>query len=230
MTKERVSKSNIKKDEELRKLIQMYRECDKSVLKNVLFDKINKNTYYLTESVINIFFTQLNDLSNDLTKDEIVHIANIALHKSIEGFNIDSDVMFTTYYYKALKNDLLQELKKLYKHKKDKTNQCMATYSLFNKSCEIDEVKVETSLISDLLKECFDKLKFNSERVKNVYKEYTRLFSEDKTEKSTRCLAKQFDISQQAVSKIIVRYNRELKKIIEESLTDNQVKDILGTF
>lgn len=230
MTKERVSKSNIKKDEELRKLIQMYRECDKSVLKNVLFDKINKNTYYLTESVINIFFTQLNDLSNDLTKDEIVHIANIALHKSIEGFNIDSDVMFTTYYYKALKNDLLQELKKLYKHKKDKTNQCMATYSLFNKSCEIDEVKVETSLISDLLKECFDKLKFNSERVKNVYKEYTRLFSEDKTEKSTRCLAKQFDISQQAVSKIIVRYNRELKKIIEESLTDNQIKDILGTF
>ena len=138
--------------------------------------------------------------------------------------------MFTTYYYKALKNDLLQELKKLYKHKKDKTNQCMATYSLFNKSCEIDEVKVETSLISDLLKECFDKLKFNSERVKNVYKEYTRLFSEDKTEKSTRCLAKQFDISQQAVSKIIVRYNRELKKIIEESLTDNQIKDILGTF
>ena len=230
MTKERVSKSNIKKDEELRKLIQMYRECDKSVLKNVLFDKINKNTYYLTESVINIFFTQLNDLSNDLTKDEIVHIANIALHKSIEGFNIDSDVMFTTYYYKALKNDLLQELKKLYKHKKDKTNQCMATYSLFNKSCEIDEVKVETSLISDLLKECFDQLKFNSERVKNVYKEYTRLFSEDKTEKSTRCLAKQFDISQQAVSKIIVRYNRELKKIIEESLTDNQIKDILGTF
>ena len=230
MTKERVSKSNIKKDEELRKLIQMYRECDKSVLKNVLFDKINKNTYYLTESVINIFFTQLNDLSNDLTKDEIVHIANIALHKSNEGFNIDSDVMFTTYYYKALKNDLLQELKKLYKHKKDKTNQCMATYSLFNKSCEIDEVKVETSLISDLLKECFDKLKFNSERVKNVYKEYTRLFSEDKTEKSTRCLAKQFNISQQAVSKIIVRYNRELKKIIEESLTDNQVKDILGTF
>ena len=230
MTKERVSKSNIKKDEELRKLIQMYRECDKSVLKNVLFDKINKNTYYLTESVINIFFTQLNDLSNDLTKDEIVHIANIALHKSVEGFNIDSDVMFTTYYYKALKNDLLQELKKLYKHKKDKTNQCMATYSLFNKSCEIDEVKVETSLISDLLKECFDKLKFNSERVKNVYKEYTRLFSEDKTEKSTRCLAKQFDISQQAVSKIIVRYNRELKKIIEESLTDNQIKDILGTF
>lgn len=230
MTKERVSKSNIKKDEELRKLIQMYRECDKSVLKNVLFDKINKNTYYLTESVINIFFTQLNDLSNDLTKDEIVHIANIALHKSIEGFNIDSDVMFTTYYYKALKNDLLQELKKLYKHKKDKTNQCIATYSLFNKSCEIDEVKVETSLISDLLKECFDKLKFNSERVKNVYKEYTRLFSEDKTEKSTRCLAKQFNISQQAVSKIIVRYNRELKKIIEESLTDNQVKDILGTF
>ncbi len=230
MTKERVSKSNIKKDEELRKLIQMYRECDKGVLKNVLFDKINKNTYYLTESVINIFFTQLNDLSNDLTKDEIVHIANIALHKSIEGFNIDSDVMFTTYYYKALKNDLLQELKKLYKHKKDKTNQCMATYSLFNKSCEIDEVKVETSLISDLLKECFDKLKFNSERVKNVYKEYTRLFSEDKTEKSTRCLAKQFDISQQAVSKIIVRYNRELKKIIEESLTDNQIKDILGTF
>ena len=230
MTKERVSKSNIKKDEELRKLIQMYRECDKSVLKNVLFDKINKNTYYLTESVINIFFTQLNDLSNDLTKDEIVHLANIALHKSIEGFNIDSDVMFTTYYYKALKNDLLQELKKLYKHKKDKTNQCMATYSLFNKSCEIDEVKVETSLISDLLKECFDKLKFNSERVKNVYKEYTRLFSEDKTEKSTRCLAKQFDISQQAVSKIIVRYNRELKKIIEESLTDNQIKDILGTF
>ena len=230
MTKERVSKSNIKKDEELRKLIQMYRECDKSVLKNVLFDKINKNTYYLTESVINIFFTQLNDLSNDLTKDEIVHIANIALHKSIEGFNIDSDVMFTTYYYKALKNDLLQELKKLYKHKKDKTNQCMATYSLFNKSCEIDEVKVETSLISDLLKECFDKLKFNSERVKNVYKEYTRLFSEDKTEKSTRCLAKQFNISQQAVSKIIVRYNRELKKIIEESLTDNQIKDILGTF
>ena len=230
MTKDRVSKSNIKKDEELRKLIQMYRECDKSVLKNVLFDKINKNTYYLTESVINIFFTQLNDLSNDLTKDEIVHIANIALHKSIEGFNIDSDVMFTTYYYKALKNDLLQELKKLYKHKKDKTNQCMATYSLFNKSCEIDEVKVETSLISDLLKECFDKLKFNSERVKNVYKEYTRLFSEDKTEKSTRCLAKQFDISQQAVSKIIVRYNRELKKIIEESLTDNQIKDILGTF
>lgn len=230
MTKERVSKSNIKKDEELRKLIQMYRECDKSVLKNVLFDKINKNTYYLTESVINIFFTQLNDLSNDLTKDEIVHIANIALHKSIEGFNIDSDVMFTTYYYKALKNDLLQELKKLYKHKKDKTNQCMATYSLFNKSCEIDEVKVETSLISDLLKECFDKLKFNSERVKNVYKEYTRLFSEDKTEKSTRCLAKQFDISQQAVSKIIVRYNRELKKIIEESLTDNQIKDILITF
>ena len=230
MTKERVSKSNIKKDEELRKLIQMYRECDKSVLKNVLFDKINKNTYYLTESVINIFFTQLNDLSNDLTKDEIVHIANIALHKSIEGFNIDSDVMFTTYYYKALKNDLLQELKKLYKHKKDKTNQCMATYSLFNKSCEIDEVKVETSLISDLLKECFDKLKFNSERVKNVYKEYTRLFSEDKTEQSTRCLAKQFDISQQAVSKIIVRYNRELKKIIEESLTDNQIKDILGTF
>ena len=230
MTKERVSKSNIKKDEELRKLIQMYRECDKSVLKNVLFDKINKNTYYLTESVINIFFTQLNDLSNDLTKDEIVHIANIALHKSIEGFNIDSDVMFTTYYYKALKNDLLQELKKLYKHKKDKTNQCIATYSLFNKSCEIDEVKVETSLISDLLKECFDKLKFNSERVKNVYKEYTRLFSEDKTEKSTRCLAKQFDISQQAVSKIIVRYNRELKKIIEESLTDNQIKDILGTF
>ena len=230
MTKERVSKSNIKKDEELRKLIQMYRECDKSVLKNVLFDKINKNTYYLTESVINIFFTQLNDLSNDLTKDEIVHIANIALHKSIEGFNIDSDVMFTTYYYKALKNDLLQELKKLYKHKKDKTNQCMATYSLFNKSCEIDEVKVETSLISDLLKECFDKLQFNSERVKNVYKEYTRLFSEDKTEKSTRCLAKQFDISQQAVSKIIVRYNRELKKIIEESLTDNQIKDILGTF
>ena len=230
MTKERVSKSNIKKDEELRKLIQMYRECGKSVLKNVLFDKINKNTYYLTESVINIFFTQLNDLSNDLTKDEIVHIANIALHKSIEGFNIDSDVMFTTYYYKALKNDLLQELKKLYKHKKDKTNQCMATYSLFNKSCEIDEVKVETSLISDLLKECFDKLKFNSERVKNVYKEYTRLFSEDKTEKSTRCLAKQFDISQQAVSKIIVRYNRELKKIIEESLTDNQIKDILGTF
>ena len=114
MTKERVSKSNIKKDEELRKLIQMYRECDKSVLKNVLFDKINKNTYYLTESVINIFFTQLNDLSNDLTKDEIVHIANIALHKSVEGFNIDSDVMFTTYYYKALKNDLLQELKKLY--------------------------------------------------------------------------------------------------------------------
>ena len=230
MTKERVSKSNIKKDEELRKLIQMYRECDKSVLKNVLFDKINKNTYYLTESVINIFFTQLNDLSNDLTKDEIVHIANIALHKSIEGFNIDSDVMFTTYYYKALKNDLLQELKKLYKHKKDKTNQCIATYNLFNKSCEIDEVKVETSLISDLLKECFDKLKFNSERVKNVYKEYTRLFSEDKTEKSTRCLAKQFDISQQAVSKIIVRYNRELKKIIEESLTDNQIKDILGTF
>ena len=230
MTKERVSKSNIKKDEELRKLIQMYRECDKSVLKNVLFDKINKNTYYLTESVINIFFTQLNDLSNDLTKDEIVHIANIALHKSIEGFNIDSDVMFTTYYYKALKNDLLQELKKLYKHKKDKTNQCMATYSLFNKSCEIDEVKVETSLISDLLKECFDKLKFNSERVKNVYKEYTRLFSEDKTEKSTRCLAKQFNISQQAVSKIIVRYNRELKKIIEESLTDNQIKDILITF
>lgn len=230
MTKEKVSKSNIKKDEELRKLIQMYRECDKSVLKNVLFDKINKNTYYLTESVINIFFTQLNDLSNDLTKDEIVHIANIALHKSIEGFNIDSDVMFTTYYYKALKNDLLQELKKLYKHKKDKTNQCMATYSLFNKSCEIDEVKVETSLISNLLKECFDKLKFNSERVKNVYKEYTRLFSEDKTEKSTRCLAKQFDISQQAVSKIIVRYNRELKKIIEESLTDNQIKDILGTF
>lgn len=230
MTKDRVSKSNIKKDEELRKLIQMYRECDKSVLKNVLFDKINKNTYYLTESVINIFFTQLNDLSNDLTKDEIVHIANIALHKSIEGFNIDSDVMFTTYYYKALKNDLLQELKKLYKHKKDKTNQCMATYSLFNKSCEIDEVKVETSLISDLLKECFDKLKFNSERVKNVYKEYTRLFSEDKTEKSTRCLAKQFDISQQAVSKIIVRYNRELKKIIEESLTDNQIKDILITF
>ena len=230
MTKERVSKSNIKKDEELRKLIQMYRECDKSVLKNVLFDKINKNTYYLTESVINIFFTQLNDLSNDLTKDEIVHLANIALHKSIEGFNIDSDVMFTTYYYKALKNDLLQELKKLYKHKKDKTNQCIATYSLFNKSCEIDEVKVETSLISDLLKECFDKLKFNSERVKNVYKEYTRLFSEDKTEKSTRCLAKQFDISQQAVSKIIVRYNRELKKIIEESLTDNQIKDILGTF
>ena len=230
MTKERVSKSNIKKDEELRKLIQMYRECDKSVLKNVLFDKINKNTYYLTESVINIFFTQLNDLSNDLTKDEIVHIANIALHKSVEGFNIDSDVMFTTYYYKALKNDLLQELKKLYKHKKDKTNQCMATYSLFNKSCEIDEVKVETSLISDLLKECFDKLKFNSERVKNVYKEYTRLFSEDKTEKSKRCLAKQFDISQQAVSKIIVRYNRELKKIIEESLTDNQIKDILGTF
>ena len=230
MTKERVSKSNIKKDEELRKLIQMYRECGKSVLKNVLFDKINKNTYYLTESVINIFFTQLNDLSNDLTKDEIVHIANIALHKSIEGFNIDSDVMFTTYYYKALKNDLLQEIKKLYKHKKDKTNQCMATYSLFNKSCEIDEVKVETSLISDLLKECFDKLKFNSERVKNVYKEYTRLFSEDKTEKSTRCLAKQFDISQQAVSKIIVRYNRELKKIIEESLTDNQIKDILGTF
>ena len=230
MTKERVSKSNIKKDEELRKLIQMYRECDKSVLKNVLFDKINKNTYYLTESVINIFFTQLNDLSNDLTKDEIVHIANIALHKSVEGFNIDSDVMFTTYYYKALKNDLLQELKKLYKHKKDKTNQCMATYSLFNKSCEIDEVKVETSLISDLLKECFDKLKFNSERVKNVYKEYTRLFSEDKTEKSTRCLAKQFDISQQAVSKIIVSYNRELKKIIEESLTDNQIKDILGTF
>ena len=230
MTKERVSKSNIKKDEELRKLIQMYRECDKSVLKNVLFDKINKNTYYLTESVINIFFTQLNDLSNDLTKDEIVHIANIALHKSVEGFNIDSDVMFTTYYYKALKNDLLQELKKLYKHKKDKTNQCMATYSLFNKSCEIDEVKVETSLISDLLKECFDKLKFNSERVKNVYKEYTRLFSEDKTEKSTRCLAKQFNISQQAVSKIIVRYNRELKKIIEESLTDNQIKDILGTF
>lgn len=230
MTKERVSKSNIKKDEELRKLIQMYRECDKSVLKNVLFDKINKNTYYLTESVINIFFTQLNDLSNDLTKDEIVHIANIALHKSIEGFNIDSDVMFTTYYYKALKNDLLQELKKLYKHKKDKTNQCMATYSLFNKSCEIDEVKVETSLISNLLKECFDKLKFNSERVKNVYKEYTRLFSEDKTEKSTRCLAKQFDISQQAVSKIIVRYNRELKKIIEESLTDNQIKDILITF
>ena len=230
MTKERVSKSNIKKDEELRKLIQMYRECDKSVLKNVLFDKINKNTYYLTESVINIFFTQLNDLSNDLTKDEIVHIANIALHKSVEGFNIDSDVMFTTYYYKALKNDLLQELKKLYKHKKDKTNQCMATYSLFNKSCEIDEVKVETSLISDLLKECFDKLKFNSERVKNIYKEYTRLFSEDKTEKSKRCLAKQFDISQQAVSKIIVRYNRELKKIIEESLTDNQIKDILGTF
>ena len=230
MTKERVSKSNIKKDEELRKLIQMYRECDKSVLKNVLFDKINKNTYYLTESVINIFFTQLNDLSNDLTKDEIVHIANIALHKSVGGFNIDSDVMFTTYYYKALKNDLLQELKKLYKHKKDKTNQCMATYSLFNKSCEIDEVKVETSLISDLLKECFDKLQFNSERVKNVYKEYTRLFSEDKTEKSTRCLAKQFNISQQAVSKIIVRYNRELKKIIEESLTDNQIKDILGTF
>lgn len=230
MTKERASKSNIKKDEELRELIQMYRECDKSVLKNVLFDKINKNTYYLTESVINIFFTQLNDLSNDLTKDEIVHIANIALHKSIEGFNIDSAVMFTTYYYKALKNDLLQELKKLYKHKKDKTNPCMATYSLFNKSCEIDEVKVETSLISDLLKECFDKLKFNSERVKNVYKEYTRLFSEDKTEKSTRCLAKQFDISQQAVSKIIIRYNRELKKIIEESLTDNQIKDILGTF
>ena len=190
------------------------------------------NTIIITiiSSVINIFFTQLNDLSNDLTKDEIVHIANIALHKSIEGFNIDSDVMFTTYYYKALKNDLLQELKKLYKHKKDKTNQCIATYSLFNKSCEIDEVKVETSLISDLLKECFDKLKFNSERVKNVYKEYTRLFSEDKTEKSTRCLAKQFDISQQAVSKIIVRYNRELKKIIEESLTDNQIKDILGTF
>jgi len=230
MTKERVSKGNLKKDEELRKLIQMYRESDKNVLKNILFDKINRNTYYLTESVINVFFTQLNNLSNDLTKDEIVHIANITLHKSIEGFNVDSDVMFTTYYYKALKNDLLQELKRLYKHKKDKTSQCVASYNLFNKSYEIDDTKVETSLISDLLKECFNKLKFNSERVKNVYKEYTRLFSEDKTEKSTRCLAKQFDISQQAVSKIIVRYNKELKKIIEESLTDKQIKDIISIF
>lgn len=220
------------KDMELKELIQMYRECEKKVLQDVLFSKINKNTYYLTESVINIFFTQLNALSHNLTKEEMIHIANISLYKSIEGFNLDSDVMFTTYYYKVLKNDLIGELKKLYKNKTDKNNQCVAVSQLYDEDCDIDEQSVEVSLISKVLLECIDKIHFNSKRVENVYKEYTRLFTEDgdKVEKSTRTLAKQFNISQQAVSKIIIKYNKELRKILLEELSEDKIKDIINIF
>lgn len=198
-------------------LVEFYRDTKTKQNKNIIFNKIYNS---LEKEAMKICHYYANSLSKNYKNDffeEAMQEAKICLLKCIENFSIEKNVMFSTFYYKCLKNHI-------YNIRHDRFMSIVNEVtddSVLNWSGDFEENNVENYVDSNILKEIFrkniDNISFTKPIHKDIFVDYIGFGESGNSDETFASLSRKYLLSRMAIKKICDKYFIALKNVLKNS-------------